>query len=77
MSKRRGRILGMGADSDKGFQVVEAECPTAEMSKYATDLKSMTQGRGWYTIDFARYEQAPSDVAEKVIAAAKRDKEEE
>ncbi|MDO5738210.1 MAG: elongation factor G [Eubacteriales bacterium] len=77
ISKRRGRILGMGADEDRGYQVVEAEAPMSELTKYATDLKSMTQGRGWFTVEFARYEQAPSDVAEKVIAAAARDAEEE
>lgn len=75
MSKRRGRILGMGADTDAGFQVVDAEAPMAELSKYATDLRSMTQGRGWFTIEFARYEQAPNEVAEKVIAAAQQSEE--
>ena len=47
------------------------------MAKYATDLKSMTQGRGWYTIQFARYDQAPQIVADKVIADAKARLEEE
>lgn len=75
MSKRRGRILGMGADSDAGYQVVEAEAPMAELSKYSTDLRSMTQGRGWFTVQFARYEQAPGDVSEKVIAAAEKPEE--
>lgn len=75
MSKRRGRILGMGADNIPGFQMVEAEAPQAELAKYATDLKSMTQGRGWFTIEFARYEQAPTEVADKVIAAAQKEEE--
>lgn len=75
MSKRRGRILGMGADTDAGYQVVEAEAPMSELTKYATDLRSMTQGRGWFTIEFARYEQAPNEVAEKVIAAAQATEE--
>jgi len=69
MNKRRGRIMGINPD-DMG-QVVSAEVPTSEMAKYATDLKSMTQGRGWYTIEFVRYEQAPPIVADKVIADAK------
>ncbi len=78
VSKRRGRILGMGADADeKGFQVVEAEVPMSELTKYATDLKSMTQGRGWFNMEFARYEQAPQDVAQKVIELAKQEEEEE
>lgn len=75
LSKRRGRILGMGAAKIKGFQVVEGEAPMSELSKYATDLKSMTQGRGWFVIDFARYEQAPNEVSEKVIEEAKREEE--
>jgi elongation factor G len=75
MNKRRGRIMGINADADG--QVVAAEVPTSEMAKYATDLKSMTQGRGWYTILFARYEQAPQLVADKVIADAKARLEEE
>jgi elongation factor G len=75
MNKRRGRIMGINAD-DEG-QVVSAEVPTSEMAKYATDLKSMTQGRGWYTIAFARYEQAPQLVADKVIADAKARMEED
>lgn len=78
VSKRRGRILGMGADADeKGFQVVEAEVPMSELTKYATDLKSMTQGRGWFNMEFARYEQAPQEVAQKVIEQAKLEQEEE
>lgn len=75
MSKRRGRILGMGADSNVGFQSVDAEAPMSELGKYATDLKSMTQGRGWFSMEFARYEEAPHDVAEKVIAEANREQE--
>ncbi|NLJ95358.1 MAG: elongation factor G [Clostridiaceae bacterium] len=75
MSKRRGRILGMGADSNPGFQSVEAEAPMSELSKYATDLKSMTQGRGWFSMEFARYEEAPREVSDKVIEAANAEKE--
>lgn len=65
MNKRRGRIMGIDADEDGS--VITAEVPTAEMVSYATDLKSMTQGRGWFTISHARYEQAPSEVSVKVI----------
>ncbi len=75
MNKRRGRIMGINPDNQE--QVVSAEVPTSEMAKYATDLKSMTQGRGWYTIQFARYEQAPQIVADKVIADAKARMEED
>ncbi|HZJ68918.1 MAG TPA: hypothetical protein VFD28_02790, partial [Candidatus Eisenbacteria bacterium] len=58
-----------------GFQSVEAEAPMSELSKYATDLKSMTQGRGWFSMEFARYEEAPREIAEKVIEAARADDE--
>ena len=61
INKRRGRILGMGAGE------VEAEVPMAEMVKYATDLRSMTQGRGSFEFDFERYDDAPHTVAQKVI----------
>ncbi len=70
LNKRRGRIIGINPN-DEGEQVVTAEAPTSEMAKYATDLKSMTQGRGSYTIGFARYEPAPQLVMDKVIADAK------
>ena len=69
MTKRRGRILGM--DSDEDGSMVTCEVPTAELGSYATDLKSMTQGRGWFTIEHARYDQAPPDVASKVIEKRK------
>ncbi|NCC48568.1 MAG: elongation factor G, partial [Clostridia bacterium] len=74
LNKRRGRIMGINPDEEG--QVVVAEVPSSEMSRYATDLKSMTQGRGWYTINFARYEQAPQSVADQVIADAKTRMEE-
>ncbi|MCK9176373.1 MAG: elongation factor G [Clostridiales bacterium] len=70
LNKRRGRIHGINADSIPGFQVVEAEAPRAEIAKYATDLKSMTQGRGWFTVEFVRYEQVPQNIADRIIAAA-------
>jgi len=69
MNKRRGRIMGMDTDDDGSS--VSCEVPTSEMATYATDLKSMTQGRGWYTIAHARYEQAPPEVAAKVIEERK------
>ncbi|MBP5654138.1 MAG: elongation factor G [Clostridiales bacterium] len=68
MNKRRGRILGI--DADEFGSVINAEVPTAEMLEYATDLKAMTQGRGWFSLEHARYEQAPQEVADKVIAEA-------
>lgn len=73
-TKRRGIILDMGTDED-GLQVIRAEVPMAEMLTYATELRSMTQGRGSYELAFDRYEAAPHDVAQKVIEARKREKE--
>ena len=69
LNKRRGRIMGI--DADEFGSVVNAEVPTAEMLEYATDLKSMTQGRGWFSMEHVRYEPAPEEVAQKVIAEAK------
>ena len=73
LNKRRGRIMGI--DADELGSVVNAEVPTAEMLEYATDLKSMTQGRGWFAMSHARYEAAPPEVAEKVIAASNVEEE--
>ncbi len=69
MNKRRGRILGMEQQSD-GTQIVKAEAPQAEMFNYAIDLKSMTQARGSFEMEFLRYDELPSNLAEKVIAEA-------
>lgn len=73
-TKRRGIILDMDTDED-GLQVIRAEVPMAEMLTYATELRSMTQGRGCYELAFDRYEAAPHDVAQKVIDARKSEKE--
>lgn len=70
MNKRRGRILGM--ESVDGKQEISAEAPLAEMMKYATDLRSMTQGRGKFEAEFARYEELPFSEQEKIIADAKK-----
>ena len=75
MSKRRGRI--MGTNQVEEGQLLEAEAPLAEMFKYATDLRSMTQSRGSFTMKFERYEEVPSNVAQKIIENAKKDEEEE
>ncbi len=75
MNKRRGRILGM--DQVDGLQRVTAEAPMAEMFKYATDLRSMTQARGYFTMRFERYEEVPSEVAKKIIENAQTDEDED
>lgn len=76
LNKRRGRILGMNP-VEGGLQQVVADVPAAEMFKYANDLRSMTQGRGSFTQRFERYEEAPSNVAQKVIEEAKKTMTEE
>lgn len=70
INKRRGRILGMTPIGDGKGQVV-AEVPEAEMFKYATDLRSMTQARGSFTFEFVRYEQAPDQAVKKIIENGK------
>jgi len=75
INKRRGRIMGM--NQVDGQQQVVAEVPLAEMAKYATDLRSMTQARGSFTMAFERYEEMPVDSAKKVIDSAKKDEEED
>ncbi|MBR3843535.1 MAG: elongation factor G [Christensenellaceae bacterium] len=75
LNKRRGRILGMNPVED-GQEVV-AEVPMSEMTKYATDLRSMTQARGSFKLSFERYEEMPANLAQKVIASSKFVDEEE
>lgn len=75
LSKRRGSPMGMSAS--EGQQVVEAEVPMAEMGSYAIDLRSMTQGRGSFSFEFVRYEEAPMNIQQKIIEDAKARAEEE
>ena len=70
ITKRRGRVLGMGPADEPKMQLLEAEVPMAEMGDFSTTLRSVTAGRGWFTLEFARYEEAPAAVAEKVIEEA-------
>ncbi|UZQ82617.1 elongation factor G [Thermoanaerobacter sp. RKWS2] len=75
LNKRRGRILGM--ESKDNLEVITAEVPLAEMNRYATDLRSLTQARGDFKMTFARYEEAPPNVAQKIIEERKKLKEKE
>lgn len=68
LNKRRGRVLGMNPAAG-GKQIIEADIPMSGLFGYCTDLRSMTGGRGDYAYEFSRYEQAPSDVQEKEVAA--------
>jgi elongation factor G len=75
LSQRRGRPQGM--DSKNGVQVVEATVPLAEMLNYAPALRSMTQGRSSFHMEFSHYEEVPRMVQEKIIAEAKKKMKEE
>ena len=75
LNVRRGRILGMNPLS--GSTIIEAEVPQSEIQRYAQDLRSLTQARGIYTLEFDRYEPLPGNLEGRVIEEAKRAKEEE
>jgi elongation factor G len=66
LNSRRGRIVSMEARGSS--QVIRANVPLGQMFGYATDLRSMTQGRATYTMQFARYEEIPSSIAEEIMA---------
>jgi elongation factor G len=72
---RRGRVLGMEQRSNR--TVIRASVPLAEIMRYSTDLRSMTQGRGIYTIEFDRYEPVPSHLAQEIIAQHKEEAQED
>lgn len=72
VNKRRGRVLGMNPAGDS-LQEVEAEVPMAEMHDFATYIRQVTQGRGSFTFEFVRYEDAPAHIAQKIIESAKND----
>jgi elongation factor G len=69
LNSRRGQIEGMG--SDQGIAKVTAKVPLAEMFGYATDIRSKTQGRGIFSMEFSQYDEVPRNVAEAIIAKSK------
>jgi len=75
LNSRRGRIMGM--DAKGGSQVIKAQVPMAEVLKYASDLTSMTSGRGLFSMEFSHYEEAPAHISEKIIEASGKAAEEE
>ncbi len=78
LNKRRGRVLGMNpAERKSGYTVVEADVPKAEMMDYTIALRAMSQGRGSYDFTVDRYEEVPGTVAQKVIAEAANNKDDE
>lgn len=75
LNSKRGRVLGM--EQVRGNSVVSALVPQAEMRRYATDLRAMTQGRGVFTMELSHYDPVPSHIAEQIIAESKKEKESE
>ncbi len=75
LNSKRGRIQGM--EPEDGLQKIRAQIPMAEVFKYSIDLRSMTQGRGFFSIEFSHYEEVPHQVAEQVVAEMKKEQEEE
>lgn len=73
LNTKRARVQGM--DQQRGWSVVTAQVPLAEMQRYATDLRSITQGRGYFTMKLSHYEEVPAHLAQGIIEAAKREAE--
>ena len=61
----------MGMDQSGGLSIITAQAPLAELQRYATDLRSITQGRGYFTMEFDHYEEVPDHLAQEVIARAR------
>jgi elongation factor G len=74
LNSKRGRVMGMEPSGKK--QVVKAQVPLGEMARYTIDLKSITQGRGKFRMEVDHYEEVPAQDADKIIAKAKKEKEE-
>ncbi len=75
LNSRRGRILGM--EPQGGTQIVKALVPLGEMYKYSTDLKSMTQSRADFVMNFSSYEEVPGNVTDQIIKEYKTEDEAE
>jgi elongation factor G len=75
LSTRRGRMSGM--EQVRGNTIITAQAPLAEVQRYATDLRSITQGRGVYTMTLSHYESVPSHIANDIIAQAQKERQEE
>lgn len=72
MNTKRGRVQGM--DQKGAWSIVNAQAPLAEIQRYATDLRSMTQGRGYFTMEFSHYDTVPSHIAAQIIEKAKKER---
>jgi elongation factor G len=74
LNTKRARVMGMNPEGNTN--IIESQAPLVEVQRYAIDLKSMTQGRGSYTVEFSHYEEMPAIASQKIIAAKQADKEE-
>lgn len=74
LNGKRGRVLGM--QPQDGYQLIRAQVPYAEMLRYATDLRSITRGRGSFRTEFSHYEEVPGNISQEIIAQSKKEKEE-
>jgi elongation factor G len=72
LNTKRARVQGM--EQKGGNSVITAQAPLAEMQRYANDLRSITQGRGWFSMEFSHYEEVPSHIAQQIIERARREK---
>ncbi|MDI7247341.1 MAG: elongation factor G [Bacillota bacterium] len=75
LNKRRGRIMGM--EPHGKYQIIKAQVPMAEMFKYAIDLRSITGGRGSYSMEFSHYEEVPTQTSQQIIEKAKKEREQQ
>ena len=73
LNTKRARVLGMTPQGD--VNNIEAQAPLAEIQRYAIDLKSMTQGRANYTMEFDHYEEVPAQITQKIVAQKQAEKE--
>jgi elongation factor G len=71
LNSKRAKVLGISPQ--EGYSVIEAQVPLAEVQRYATDLRSITQGRGHYTLEFSHYEEVPAHQAQKIVDKAKEE----
>jgi len=75
LNTRRAQVQGM--DQERGNSIVATQAPLAEIQRYSIDLRSLTQGRGYYSIEFSHYQQVPHHLAQQIIEAVKKEKRQE
>jgi elongation factor G len=75
LNTKRARVMGMG--QEKGKSIISAEAPLAEMRRYATDLRSITQGRGVFSMEIIRYDEVPAHLTQQIVEESKRESEED